>query len=146
MVIVALVMMNLLISLISDSYANVQSNFREYLVRERASLILEIYDFLDAKWLERTCESTRWLHILEIASDDGTNKGEDSHHLSQKLIGRGEVIADQRAAVDQQTQKLAEMIEALNETTRRQFDEQNSRFADLEGRLGMVLASVRPKA
>ena len=39
-VFVALVMMNLLISLISDSYANVQSNFREYLVRERASLIL----------------------------------------------------------------------------------------------------------
>ena len=112
-VFVALVMMNLLIALINDSYANVQSNFREYLVRERASLILEIYDFLDAPRVERNIETSRWLHVLEvrcwlegscplcsfsavtlaqtptlmtrpkISSDEGTAKGEDVHHLSQ---------------------------------------------------------------
>jgi hypothetical protein len=133
LVIVVVVMMNLLIAVISDSYERLQEKEDAQFYYERAQLIHDNNIMLDALglWPEKPC---RWLHVLEAKEaepddddDDRVRKG-----IRQKLVTvEAELKATLEAKLEAKLEANNKKLEANNKKLEAKLEANNEKILDL---------------
>ncbi|KXZ41388.1 hypothetical protein GPECTOR_500g462 [Gonium pectorale] len=132
---VTIIGLNLLIAVMSDSYAVVKEHARAGWLLERARIIVEVEQSVPRSWLERPPYKVRWLHVLTHTEDmDG------EHEL---LAAVTKVIARQALNTDiiKARSEISEQVAALEAAATRQsgvLDKLAADVASLRSELRLV--------
>merc|ERR1719152_430983 len=78
-----IILLNLIISLISDTYTKVHARSEQLNLKHRARLILEHFDFTSREEIQRLQRSSRHLHVMQpmYKDDHFVNEREKTHQI-----------------------------------------------------------------
>ena len=134
MLFVNIVMLNLLIAIMGDSYDKVQENaFLEYR-REKARVLMEIEIMMTKKERKREDYFPRWLHVLQPTTTGGARSRD-------RWIGR---IREIKESVEQQVVNLEHsMRDQFGQQLRKQQKEMEKSLEELKDSLHEIKGIVR---
>ena len=130
------VLLNLIISLISDTYTTVKTRYEAYRRIDRLNLTLEhIGSLSPAQRSKLECE-TRWLHILTNSTTTVEKKHAENHlELMRRIDEQDSTIAEQREIIQEHAKakeeqrklidKQCEAIDLLVREAKRKTEDKN---------------------
>ena len=110
-----IVLLNLIISLISDTYGKVKLNFAAYRRIDRARLILEYQRRQSTSYVQQVDDQTRWTHVL---STSRTVSRPSQDRAIEQLTERVEELSSHIATL---TKQQRSMIRPRGSTESRRF-------------------------
>jgi hypothetical protein len=130
---VMIIMLNLLIAIISDTFERVVERQEAQFWKQLASLLQEI-EHLSPRWVLAAAPPAEcaWLHVLERVETDGSS-GQES------WSGR---VRQLKHHVDQSEKKLQQQIGEVKEQVEQQVDEVKQQVGKVEQQVGKVEQQV----
>ena len=142
MIVVPVVLLNLLIALMSDSYERIQDQSDLELQLLQAKTILKIEEFLPLG--EKTNEDNfpRWLHVL-VPAGQGSGKGASGMRWQGVLSDIKQKISSHERNLELQIDSALAEVRAVSAEVRAASDATNSRLLELQAAIDSLLKNKK---
>mmetsp|Transcript_38838 Transcript_38838/g.63886 ORF Transcript_38838/g.63886 Transcript_38838/m.63886 type:complete len:338 (+) Transcript_38838:102-1115(+) len=122
MIIMAVVLLNFIIAVLTDTYSSVKVSSKCQALWEKAKIILELHDFLPERRSRQIEEETKWVHVLlpeDWLAEQNSDKKFNERVLEDLEATRAkqQELAGQVAGVAAAVREVADGLRALKEVS-----------------------------